>query len=125
MADLCCEDLLIGGNGTTHTVGAIDREANNFLTEFPPQVVDDSGNPVAITTQAQALPQMNGSGMVRNMRAARVTCERRVAINSVAGHVRKQGIVATFDSEKQAKKHPKQAKTIKATANDSTWEIAA
>ena len=57
-------------NGTAHTVGAIDLEANNFFTEFPPQVVDDSGNPVAITAQAQALPQMNGSGMVRNMRAA-------------------------------------------------------
>jgi hypothetical protein len=56
--------------GQTRTVGAIDLETNNFFTEFPPEVVDESGNPVAITTQAQALPQMNGSGMVRNMRAA-------------------------------------------------------
>jgi hypothetical protein len=54
----------------TRTVGAIDLETNNFFTEFPPEVVDEAGNPVAITTQAQALPQMNGSGMVRNMRAA-------------------------------------------------------
>jgi Ca2+-binding RTX toxin-like protein len=56
--------------GQTRTVGAIDLETNNFFTEFPPEVVDEAGNPVAITTQAQALPQMNGSGMVRNMRAA-------------------------------------------------------
>ncbi len=56
--------------GQTRTVGAIDLEANNFFTEFPPEVVDEAGNPVPITTQAQALPQMNGSGMVRNLRAA-------------------------------------------------------
>jgi hypothetical protein len=56
--------------GQTRTVGAIDLEANNFFTEFPPEVVDEAGNPVTITTHAQALPQMNGSGMVRNMRAA-------------------------------------------------------
>ena len=57
-------------NGQTRTVGAIDLEANNFFTEFPPQVVDETGNLVAITAQAQSLPQMNGAGMVRNMRAA-------------------------------------------------------
>jgi hypothetical protein len=57
-------------NGVTRTVGAIDLEANNFFTEFPPEVVDEAGNPVTLTTQAQALPQMNGSGMVRNLRAA-------------------------------------------------------
>lgn len=28
------------------------------------------GNALAITTQAQGLPQMNGAGMVRGMRAA-------------------------------------------------------
>jgi Ca2+-binding RTX toxin-like protein len=56
--------------GQTRTVGAIDLEANNFFTEFPPEVVDETGNPVPISEQAQALPQMNGSGMVRNMRAA-------------------------------------------------------
>lgn len=57
-------------NGETKTVGAIDLEANNFFTEFPTQVVDETGNPVAITEQALSLPQMNGAGMVRNMRAA-------------------------------------------------------
>ncbi|WP_457282706.1 calcium-binding protein, partial [Polaromonas sp. P5_D5] len=57
-------------NGQTHTVGAIDLETNNFFTEFPPEVVDEAGNPVPITAQAQALPQMNGSGMVRNLQAA-------------------------------------------------------
>ncbi len=57
-------------NGVTRTVGAIDLEANNFFTEFPPEVIDEAGNPVPITAQAQALPQMNGSGMVRNLRAA-------------------------------------------------------
>ncbi|WP_457279434.1 calcium-binding protein [Polaromonas sp. P5_D5] len=57
-------------NGQTHTVGAIDLETNNFFTEFPPEVVDEAGNPVPISEQARALPQMDGSGMVRNMRAA-------------------------------------------------------
>jgi len=55
-------------NGVTRTVGAIDLEANNFFTEFPPQVVDEAGNPVAITAEAEGLPQMNGAGMVRDMR---------------------------------------------------------
>ena len=57
-------------NGATRTVGSVDFQVNNFFTEFPAQVVDEAGNPVAITAQAQALPQMNGSGMVRNMHAA-------------------------------------------------------
>lgn len=57
-------------NGQTKTVGAIDLEANNFFTVFPPQVVDNTGTPIAITPQAQGLPQMNGAGMVRDMRAA-------------------------------------------------------
>ncbi|MCE2746599.1 MAG: RTX toxin, partial [Burkholderiales bacterium] len=57
-------------NGQTKTVGAIDLEANNFFTEFPTELVDETGNPVAITEQALNLPQMNGSGMVRNMQAA-------------------------------------------------------
>ncbi|MEO8024744.1 MAG: calcium-binding protein [Polaromonas sp.] len=57
-------------DGQTHTVGAIDLEANNFFTEFPSEVVDEAGNPVPITVEAQELPQMNGSGMVRNMQAA-------------------------------------------------------
>jgi len=61
-------------NGVTRTVGAIDLEANNFFTEFPPQVVDEAGNPVAITAQAQALPQMKGAGMVRS---TYVNCRRR------------------------------------------------
>ncbi len=59
--------------GVTRTVGAIDLEANGFFSEIPPEVVDhnsDGGNPVVISEGAQALPQMNGSGMVRNLRAA-------------------------------------------------------
>ena len=74
-----------------------------------------------IVAQAQ---QVRGVG--RSMQAAeRVTSERRIAINSVAGHVRKQGLVATLYSQKRVSKHPKQAKTTTSTANDSTWEIAA
>ncbi|MDP3223822.1 MAG: hypothetical protein Q8M96_11875, partial [Rubrivivax sp.] len=57
-------------DGQSQTVGAIDLETNKFISEFPPEVVDEEGNTVAITPQAQALPQMNGSGMVRSMRAA-------------------------------------------------------
>jgi hypothetical protein len=57
-------------SGQTKTVGAIDLETNNFFTEFPPELVDQNGSPVPISAQAQALPQMNGSGMVRNMQAA-------------------------------------------------------
>jgi trimeric autotransporter adhesin len=57
-------------NGAARTVGSVDFQINNFFTQFPAQVVDEAGNPVAITAQAQALPQMNGSGMVRNMQAA-------------------------------------------------------
>ncbi len=57
-------------NGATRTVGSVDFQVNNFFTQFPAQVVDEAGNPVAITAQARALPQMNGSGTVRNMQAA-------------------------------------------------------
>ena len=57
-------------NGAVRTVGAIDFQVNNFYSQFSAQVVDQVGNPVAITAQALALPQMNGSGMVRNMQAA-------------------------------------------------------
>lgn len=56
--------------GVTRTVGAIDLEANAFFSEIPPEVVDEAGSPVTVTETAQALPQMNGSGMVRNLRAA-------------------------------------------------------
>ncbi|MGX5648965.1 hypothetical protein ACWKW4_01765 [Hydrogenophaga borbori] len=38
--------------------------------KIPPQVVDEAGNAVLISETAQALPQMNGTGMVRNLRAA-------------------------------------------------------
>ena len=57
-------------NGVNRTVGAIDLEANGFFSEIPPEVVDEEGNPVVISEAANALPQMNGSGMVRNLRAA-------------------------------------------------------
>ncbi|MDP3835693.1 MAG: hypothetical protein Q8Q82_17175 [Hydrogenophaga sp.] len=56
--------------GVYRTVGAIDLEANGFFSEIPPEVVDEAGNPVTVTETAAALPQMNGSGMVRNLRAA-------------------------------------------------------
>ena len=61
-------------NGAARTVGAIDFQVNNFYSQFSAQVVDQAGNPVAITAQALALPQMNGSGMVRNMQAAASYC---------------------------------------------------
>jgi hypothetical protein len=57
-------------DGQTRTVGAIDLEENNFFTEFASQLVDESGTVVAISERAKALPQMKGSGMVRNLRAA-------------------------------------------------------
>jgi len=50
--------------------GAIDLEVNAFFSEIPPEVVDEAGSPVTVTQTAAALPQMNGSGMVRNLRAA-------------------------------------------------------
>jgi len=56
--------------GVKRAVGAVDLEANGFFSEIPPEVVDESGNPVTITEAAQALPQMNGSGMVRSLQAA-------------------------------------------------------
>ena len=68
-------------NNQVRTVGAIDLETNEFFTQFPVQVVDDSGNPVAITAQAQALPQMNGSGMVRDMRMFRNHSSANLEVN--------------------------------------------
>jgi hypothetical protein len=56
--------------GVNRTVGAIDLEANGFFSHIPPEVVDEAGSPVTVTEAAQVLPQMNGSGMVRNLRAA-------------------------------------------------------
>lgn len=56
--------------GVNRTVGAIDLAHNPFFSEIPPEVVDEAGNPVTVSETAQALPQMNGSGMVRNLRAA-------------------------------------------------------
>lgn len=57
-------------NGVNRTVGAIDLQANGFFSEIPPEVVDEEGQPVSITEAAQALPQMNGAGMVRDLRSA-------------------------------------------------------
>ena len=74
-------------NGTTRTVGAIDLEANNFFTQFPTQVVDLTGNSIAITAQAQALPQMNGAGMVRDMRATGHCWNRTL----ITGRTRRRG----------------------------------
>ncbi|MDO9438628.1 calcium-binding protein [Hydrogenophaga sp.] len=56
--------------GADRTVGAIDLESNPFFSNIPAEHVDEIGNPVTLTKTAQALPQMNGSGMVRNLRAA-------------------------------------------------------
>lgn len=62
--------LGITRNGLNRPVGAIDLDANALFSEMSPEVVDEAGNSVAISEAAQALPQMNGSGMVRNLRAA-------------------------------------------------------
>ncbi|MDO9434043.1 MAG: hypothetical protein Q7T95_01270, partial [Hydrogenophaga sp.] len=56
--------------GETRTVGAIDLESNPFFSHIPAEQVDETGSPVTLTEAAAALPQMNGSGMVRNLRAA-------------------------------------------------------
>ncbi len=57
-------------NGAMRGLGAVDLEANAFFSEIPPEVVDENGLAVTVTDAALALPQMNGSGMVRNLRAA-------------------------------------------------------
>ncbi|MDO9438999.1 MAG: hypothetical protein Q7T95_26515, partial [Hydrogenophaga sp.] len=57
-------------SGETRTIGAIDLESNPFFSHIPAEQVDETGNPVTFTEAAAALPQMNGSGMVRNLRAA-------------------------------------------------------
>ena len=44
-------------NGVARTVGAIDFQVNNFYSQFSAQLVDQAGNPVAITALALALPQ--------------------------------------------------------------------
>jgi Ca2+-binding RTX toxin-like protein len=86
-------------DGQTHTVGAIDLETNNFFTEFPPEVVDEAGNPVVISGQAQALPQMNGSGMVRNMRAAAsLSTDFADALQTFAATTSRAGQLSQLDS---------------------------
>ncbi len=57
-------------DGSDRTVGAIDLESNPFFSNIPAEHVDETGNPVTLTDTALGLPQMNGSGMVRNLRAA-------------------------------------------------------
>lgn len=75
-------------DGQTHSVGAIDLEANNFFTEFPPELVDVVRNQdgerqseelftlaqkaiasislnASGTVIAQALSELHGSGWVR------------------------------------------------------------
>ncbi len=54
--------------GVNRTVGAIDLQANGFFSDIPPQTVGEDNTP--ITQAAQALPQMNGAGMVKDLRAA-------------------------------------------------------
>ncbi|MDO9434969.1 MAG: hypothetical protein Q7T95_06015, partial [Hydrogenophaga sp.] len=56
--------------GETRTVGAIDLESNPFFSHIPAEQVHETGSPVTLPEAAAALPQMNGSGMVRNLRAA-------------------------------------------------------
>ncbi len=47
-------------------------------SQIPPEVVDGAGNPVVISEEASALPQMNGSGMVGSLRAsAAAECKLR------------------------------------------------
>jgi hypothetical protein len=40
------------------------------ISELPPEVVGEEGNPVVISEAPQVLPQMNCSGLVRSLRAA-------------------------------------------------------
>jgi GH24 family phage-related lysozyme (muramidase) len=54
-------------NGSTTTAGAIDFAQNLIAREFTSQTV--AGH-VAITTVAQGLPELTGSGMVRDLREA-------------------------------------------------------
>ena len=70
----------------SRTVGAIDLEFNSFFAQFP------LGEPVAITAQAQALPQMNGAGMVRNMReAVSLSGDFAAALSSFASGTTRDG----------------------------------
>ncbi len=43
------------------------------VSELLLEVVDEEGNPVVISEAAQALPQINSSGMVRNLGASAAT----------------------------------------------------
>ena len=58
------------GSTSFQTGGVVDFVANNFDSQSPNQLFDKAGNPMAIFTQANPLLQMNGLGMVRNIRAA-------------------------------------------------------
>jgi len=89
--------------GVARTVGAIDLEANAFFSEIPPEVVDEAGSPVTITQTAAALPQMNGSGMVRNLRAAMsltgtAADQLEVAVNSFAAATTRDARRAQIDT---------------------------
>ena len=55
-------DSTAGNAGTAHLAGSLLLANNNFYRQF----TDD----LAITSAAQALPQMQGSGLVRDLRAA-------------------------------------------------------
>ena len=57
-------------NGVDRTVGAIDLEVNGFFSDIAPEVLDEEGQAVSLTDAALALPQMNGAGMVRDLRSA-------------------------------------------------------
>ena len=89
--------------GVNRTVGAIDLDSNGFFSEIPPEVVDEAGNPVVISEAAQALPQMNGSGMVRNLRGAMSLAgtqadELEAAVAAFAAATTRDGQLALIDN---------------------------
>ncbi len=46
-----------------------DLESNPFFSNIPAEQVDETGKPVTLTKTAHALPQINGSGIERHLRA--------------------------------------------------------
>ena len=60
-------DALTTPTGLQTTAGSVDFAENGFSREFTPETVSGGG---AVATAAQRLPQLNGSGMVRDLREA-------------------------------------------------------
>ncbi len=93
----------IGNAGTAELAGSLLLANNNFYRQF----TDDP----AITAGAQALPQMQGSGLVRDLRPAMslgtaqaldLQCKlTRITIDLIAGYVRQSVATGRFDCEKR------------------------